>query len=89
MDEKGFIISIVQKQKRVFTHKYFKSGRLIGAAQDGNREWVTVVSTVCQDNTYLPPYIIYQALSGNIQDTWLNDYNPGKQECYFASTPKG
>jgi hypothetical protein len=69
MDEKGFLIGELQKLKRIFTRKYFASGKLLGAGQDGNREWVTILACICMDGTYLPPSVIYQALSGNIQDT--------------------
>jgi hypothetical protein len=89
MDEKGFLIGYIQKTKRVFTHKHLKSGKLIGAAQDGNREWVTVLGTICQDGSTLPPSIIYQAISGNIQDTWVDEFDPTKQQAYFASSSTG
>jgi hypothetical protein len=42
MDEKGFLISRQQKVRRVFSRKYLKSGKLLGASHDGNREWITV-----------------------------------------------
>ena len=79
MDEKGFLISLLQKVQRVFTKEAFKKGKLIGAGQDGNREWITVLATICMDGTFLPPAIIYQAVSSNIQDTWLDDFNPDGQ----------
>jgi hypothetical protein len=86
MDEKGFLIGYIQNRKRVFTHEQFKSGKMIGAAQDGNSEWVTVLGTICQDGSILPLSIIYQAASGNMQDTWID---PTKEQAYFASSPTG
>jgi hypothetical protein len=38
MDEKGFLIGILQKVKRIFNKDSEKRGKLIGAGQDGNRE---------------------------------------------------
>ncbi|SMY21355.1 unnamed protein product [Zymoseptoria tritici ST99CH_1A5] len=38
MDEKGFLIGMLQKTKRVFTKEHLTSGRLIGNIQDGSRE---------------------------------------------------
>jgi hypothetical protein len=38
------------------------------------------------DGTFLPPALIYQALLGNIQDTWLDDFNPEEQLALFASS---
>ncbi|XP_044714534.1 DDE superfamily endonuclease, CENP-B-like protein [Hirsutella rhossiliensis] len=53
VDEKGFssASSIVP---RVFSVRAKKQGKLIGAAQDGNRSWITFLACVCQDLTALP-----------------------------------
>jgi hypothetical protein len=38
MDEKGFLISFLQKAKRIFTKKAFKARKIKHIVQDGNRE---------------------------------------------------
>jgi hypothetical protein len=38
MDEKGFLISRLQKTQRVFTKDLYKQGKLVGASQNGSRE---------------------------------------------------
>jgi len=76
MDEKGFLIGLLQKTRRVFSLKHSDSGKLLGAGQDGNREWITLIATICMDGTFLPPALIYQAVSGNLQDSWLTKYDP-------------
>ncbi len=38
---------------------------------------------------YIPPSIIYQAISGNIQDSWLTEYDFKEQSCFFASSATG
>lgn len=43
---------------------------------------------MCADGSYLPPALIYPAHSGNLQDLWLEDYDP-EDGCYFASSPTG
>ncbi|RDI81192.1 hypothetical protein Vi05172_g8804 [Venturia inaequalis] len=53
-----------------------EQGLLIGARQDGNREWVTCIGCIYADGDVLPPSIIYQAISGDLQDTWLDDWDP-------------
>jgi len=35
------------------------------------------------------PGLIYQAIFGNIQDIWLQDYNPNQHPCFFALSPTG
>ena len=89
MDEKGFLIGILTKMKRIFSKEQANSGRLAGAAQNGNREWITVLACICADGTYLSPSLIYQAVSGNLQDTWLQDFDPDEHQCYFTSSPTG
>jgi hypothetical protein len=39
------------------------------------------------DGTYLFPSLIYQAASGNVQDTWLDEINPEKHKAFFTSSP--
>jgi len=39
------------------------------AGQDGNREWINVLATLCADGTALSPALIYKAASGEMQDT--------------------
>jgi AraC-like DNA-binding protein len=89
MDEKGFLIGRLQKARRVFARELYERGTLAGAGQDGSREWITVVATICADGTRLSPALIYKAISGNLQDTWLDDFEPDEHDCHFASSPKG
>jgi hypothetical protein len=89
MDEKGFLIGKLQKTRRIFTRELYERGTLAGAGQDGSREWITVVATICADGTRLSPALIYKAVSGNLQDTWLDDFEPDEHDCHFASSPKG
>jgi DDE superfamily endonuclease len=89
MDEKGFLVSMLTKLRRVFSRAVFKSGRVKNTIQDGNREWITVLATICADGTTLSPGLIYQAVSGDIQDSWLQDYDPNEHPCFFASSPTG
>jgi len=89
VEEKGFLIGYLQKTKRIFTKRAFDAGRMQNVCQDGNREWITILATICADGTSLSPGLIYQAISGNIQDTWLQDFDPIEQKCFFASSPTG
>jgi hypothetical protein len=89
MDEKGFLIGVLQKTRRVFDKEHLSRGKLLGAGQDGNREWITLIGSICMDGTYLPPSIIYQADSGNLQDTWLDGFDPKEHNCFFTSSHTG
>ena len=89
MDEKGFLLGVLQKMHRVYTKTEFNKGKLKGASQDGSREWLTLIGSSCADGTPLPPAIIYQAISGNVQDSWLEEWQPEEQEAYFISSASG
>ena len=51
MDEKRFLIGVLRQIKRVFSKEAFKKGRIKGAGQDGNREWITVLALIYIDGT--------------------------------------
>lgn len=74
--------------QRIFSKDLKGSGKLLGAAQDGSRDWLTVVATICADGTALAPLLIYQSEAGNIQDSWLTEFNAEEQDCFFDSAVK-
>ncbi|KAF2837490.1 DDE-domain-containing protein [Patellaria atrata CBS 101060] len=78
MDEKGFLIGMLKKSRRIYSKAAFESGRVKGIAQDGNREWITVLATICADGTAIPPGIIYPS-----------GYGPEDQGYFFTASPTG
>jgi hypothetical protein len=66
MDEKGFLIGHLQKVRRIFPKALMQQQRLLGTSQDGSREWITVVITICADRSSLPLALIYKAVSGDL-----------------------
>ena len=89
MDEKGFLIGVLRQMKRVFSKEAFKRGRIKGAGQDGNREWITVLASICMDGTWIPPALIYQAVSGDVQDTWVTEVDLIEHQVHFISLETG
>jgi hypothetical protein len=89
IDEKGFMIGILQTSKRYFTSSEFKNKRLKGAGQDGSREWVTIIASVCQAGEPLPPAIIYAAATNNHQDSWYEDLHTDQPIAHFITSPNG
>ena len=89
MDEKGFIIGVLRKMRRVYSKEAFQKGNIIAAGQDGNREWITLVASICMDGSWIPPTLIYQAVSGDVQNTWVTEVNPIDHNVHFASTATG
>jgi len=89
MDEKGFMMGQIQKSHRVFTKDTYEANKLVAAGQDGNREWITVLATICADGNALSPALIYKAASGDLQDTWLEDFDLQEHSCYFGASTNG
>jgi len=89
MDEKGFLIGLINMTRRIFSRQQWEEGKLLGACQDGNRSWITLLACIGQDLEPLPPMLIYQGKEGNFQDTWLDDFDPVTEEAYFSTSPTG
>ncbi|KAK1915855.1 hypothetical protein P3342_003670 [Pyrenophora teres f. teres] len=64
MDEKGFMMGIIARSKRVFTRAIWEQKERTAAIQDGNREWVTILACICGDGSSLPPALIYEGKAG-------------------------
>jgi hypothetical protein len=56
---------------------------------DSNREWVTVLATVCADGSVLPPCIIYPEAGRAVQASWVALINPKKHNIFFTTSPTG
>ena len=37
----------------------------------------------------LPPALIYQGKSRDLQDSWLDDFKPAEHRAFFATSEKG
>lgn len=68
MDEKGFMIGVDAPSKRLFSKMVWVKDGVRGTIQDGSREWITIIPTICADGTTLPTSIIYPSDGYNIQD---------------------
>lgn len=88
-DKKGFTIGLSRSTKRVIPRDALRSGKSIGASQDGNREFITLLASICGDYTHLPPALIYKGESKDLQDSWLEDFDHSSEVAFFASTENG
>ena len=48
-----------------------------------------LIASICADGTHIPPALIYQSESGDLQHSWLQDFDSEKESAYFASSEKG
>jgi hypothetical protein len=89
MDEKGFLIGVQNKSKRVFSKSVWVKDGARAAVQDGNREWITIVPAICADGTTLPTSIIMSSEAYDIWDTWVEEIPPTDDQINVTSTPTG
>jgi hypothetical protein len=89
MDKKGFMIGVLGRTKRVFSKQTWIEKGVRAPIQDGNREWITVLASVCADGSALPPTLIYQAKNGAIRDTWVEGITSGEHPVHVVSSPSG
>ncbi len=87
-DEKGFLIGLARTLKRIMTKKLYDSGRIMSVAQDGSREFISLLASIYADGIALPLALIYKGASRDLQDTWMEDLNE-KQHAYFTSSTNG
>ena len=66
----------------------YKTGRIRFAARDGSREFISLLACACADGTVIPPALIYQGTSGDLQNTWMEDLQEG-EEAFFTSAENG
>ena len=83
------MIGLSRSIKRVISIEALKSKRTERASQDGRREFITLIASICADGSHLTPALIYQGASHDLQDTWLDDLNPVRDQAFFASSENG
>jgi hypothetical protein len=69
------------------TKDTYNQGKIITNKQDGSREFISLLATICADSTKLPLALIYKGKTGSLQDIWLDDV--GDEDIYFIASPKG
>ena len=92
MDEKGFMIGVIKKGKRIFDKALYGKKQYSQSSHDGNREWVTVLAAICADGTAITPCVIFPTESGKVPESWVKEINPEDPEApsiHFATSPNG
>ena len=51
MDEKGFLLGKTSRTKRFFSKQLWEQKKVTAALQDGSREWITILATICADGS--------------------------------------
>ena len=74
--------------KRIMTKETYKQGQIHHVQQDENQEFISLLTCICADGTALPPALIYQGASNDLQSSWMNDLNE-EDRAYFTSSANG
>jgi transposase len=88
MDEKGFLIGILGRSKRLFSREMWEKKEVTAALQDGEREFITCLAAICADGSALPPGIIFAA-KANLRDTWVAGIEAGKHDVFCCTSSTG
>ena len=75
--------------KRIVPIDYLKNKKSLGSNQDGSREFISLLAAISADGTALPPALIYQGDSYDLQSTWIEDFDHSSDEAFFAVSKKG
>lgn len=89
MDEKGFMIGVIGRSKRIFDKALYKRKQNKQSTHDGNREWVSVLATICADGSTLPVGVIFPSKNNEVQQSWVREINPEEHEIHFTTSPNG
>ncbi|KAF7571799.1 Membrane-bound metallopeptidase [Pyrenophora tritici-repentis] len=89
MDEKGFLIGLIGRSKRIFSRRQWEKKEVRASLQDGSREFLTLLACCCADGSSLPPSLIYAAKKGAIRLSWVEDIKAGEHEVFVSSSPTG
>jgi hypothetical protein len=89
MDERGFMIGVTGRTKRVFSRRQWERKEVRDTLQDGSREWITLLAAICADGEVLPPGLLYQSASCTLQSSWVEHITTGKHDVFVTSTPTG
>jgi len=53
----------------------YNNKRIRAIRQDGSREFISLLATICANNTTILLALIYKGALKDLQDTWLKDLN--------------
>ena len=81
------MIGIDNKSRRVLSKEAYQKGTILSSKQDSNREFISLLTTIYTNGTSIPPVLLYQGKSHDLQDTWVKDI--GEDIIYFTITKKG
>jgi hypothetical protein len=87
-DEKGFLIGIGSKLRRIMSRGAYEAGKCGQSTQDGNLEFLTLIACVSALGERIPATLLYKGESRDPQDTWVEEFKE-QDDLFFRATPNG
>jgi hypothetical protein len=81
-------MGVCRAMKRIMTKEAYTSGRCKQSAQDGSREFISLLACVSAIGRRLPSALIYQGEGYELMDTWVKDVIV-TNEAHFAASSNG
>jgi hypothetical protein len=88
VDEKGFLIGIGSKMRRIMSREAFERGRCRQSVQHGNREFITLIACVSALGNSIAPTLLYKGKSKDLQDSWVQDLGH-EDDVFFGAIENG
>jgi hypothetical protein len=66
MNEKGFLLRVIRKSKRIFSREIWEQGTVKTNIQDRSREWITCIATIYADRSYIPSLLIFASQNSTL-----------------------
>ena len=88
VDEKGFLIGVGSKMRRIMSREAYKAGRCRQSTQDRNREFITLIACVSAIGKRIPATLLYKGMSRDLQNTWVEELEE-QDDLFFGATPNG
>jgi hypothetical protein len=74
--------------RRIMSREAYEQGRCRQSAQDGSREFITLLACVSALGKTIPPTLLYKGRSGDLQSTWVEDLG-AEDDLFFGATENG
>jgi DDE superfamily endonuclease len=74
--------------RRIMSREAYEQGRCRQSAQDGSREFITLLACVLALGKTIPPTLLYKGQSGDLQNTWVEDLG-AEDDLFFGATENG
>jgi hypothetical protein len=89
MDEKGFLLGITGRSKRVFSKPLFMSRQVRQALQDGSQEWISSLACICANGSFVNLALVYQSNAETLQLSWVEEINSNSYRVFVTSSTSG